>query len=95
MRGLVVVIVLAVLAVMGLYGDHWMGLHGARPLMAQDVVRVAPTVNVDTLAVIRYGVDMEMLRTANIFIACYITNPKRFGKGHPSLSCVATPMTPQ
>lgn len=67
------------------------------------IVRVGPTrvledkkqdVTLDTLKVTRYGVDVQLLENG-IFVACYITNPKVFGKGHPSLSCVGVPLPSQ
>jgi hypothetical protein len=47
----------------------------------------------DTLAVVRYGIDMEMAAKAKLIVVCYITNPKRW-KGTPNLACVASPLTP-
>lgn len=78
------------------------GVVAMNPLAQSEpqIVRVGPTrvqdgtatINpLDTLQVVRYGVDVAF-QQFGYGVACYTTNPKTFGKGHPSLSCVAVPL---
>lgn len=59
---------------------------------AQQVTGLPVQIARDTASVMRYGLDVSLLESAGVVVACYLTNPKRW-KGPPSLSCVAVPVT--
>jgi hypothetical protein len=76
---------LCALPVVGIVASASLRAQQERPLTLQRADSVAVP------GVIRMAPD-EFYLQRGIVVQCYMTNPDRFGEGHPSLACVVFPL---